>query len=149
MSDISLETQVQILKKEVEDIKDIHVRLDNAIEKIADVSNSLHTMIADHEEKLIRQEDALDDQEKKLQDNIMELHSRVTNNAKEVRELLTDSERRMIDAMKEHNRAETAEFQKLRDELSSRVGILEKWRWIIIGGSIVIGFIIQKLPIWS
>lgn len=149
MSDLSLETQVQILKKEVEDMKDIHIRLDNAIEKIADVSNSLHTMIAVHEEKLIRQEDALDDHEKKLQENIMELHSRVTNNAKEVRELLTDSERRMIDAMREHNRAETAEFQKLRDELTSRVGILEKWRWIIIGGSIVIGFIIQKLPIWS
>lgn len=149
MSDLSLETQVQILKKEVEDMKDIHIRLDNAIEKIADVSNSLHTMIAVHEEKLIRQEDALDDHEKKLQENIMELHSRVTNNAKEVRELLTDSERRMIDAMREHNRAETAEFQKLRDELTSRVGILEKWRWIIIGGSIVVGFIIQKLPIWS
>jgi len=29
------------------------------------------------------------------------------------------------------------------------VGILEKWRWLIIGGSIVIGFILQKMPIWG
>jgi gas vesicle protein len=147
--DLSLETQVQILKKEVEDMKDIHIRLDNAIEKIADVSNSLHTMIAVHEEKLIRQEETVSEQEKEIKSDIMELHSRITSNAKEVRDLLTDSERRMIDAMKEHNRAETAEFQKLRDDLTNRVGILEKWRWVLIGGSIVVGFIIQKLPIWS
>jgi hypothetical protein len=45
--------------------------------------------------------------------------------------------------MKDHNRSETEEFQKLRAELQSRVGVLEKWRYLIIGGSIVIGFIIQ------
>ena len=39
--------------------------------------------------------------------------------------------------------------KKIRNELSDRVGILEKWRWVIIGGSIVAGFIITKLPIWS
>ena len=37
------------------------------------------------------------------------------------------------------------ELQKIRNELSDRVGILEKWRWVIIGGSIVVGFIITKL----
>jgi len=39
------------------------------------------------------------------------------------------------------------EIQKIRDELSTRVGVLEKWRWIIIGGSIIIGFIAQKIMI--
>ena len=33
-------------------MKEIHVRLDTAIEKIADVSSSLHTIMAVHEEKL-------------------------------------------------------------------------------------------------
>ena len=121
----------------------IHSRLDTAIEKIADVSQSLHTIMAVHEEKLMRQEEALDDQEKKLQENIMELHSRITTNAKEQTQLMGEMERRMIQAMKDHNRTETEEFQKLRAELQSRVGVLEKWRYLIIGGSIVIGFIIQ------
>ena len=39
------------------------------------------------------------------------------------------------------------EIQKIRDELSTRVGVLERWRWIIIGGSIIAGFIIQKYMI--
>ena len=35
--------------------------------------------------------------------------------------------------------------QDLRSDLNSRVGVLEKWKWVIIGGSIVAGFILQKL----
>src|SRR6056300_839698 len=139
----ALETEVELLKKEVRDMGKIHSRLDTAIEKIADVSQSLHTIMAVHEEKLMRQEEALDDQEKKLQENIMELHSRITTNAKEQTQQMGEMERRMIAAMKDHNRTETEEFQKLRAELQSRVGVLEKWRYLIIGGSIVIGFIIQ------
>lgn len=139
----NIETEVELLKKEVSDMSKLHIRLDKAIEKIADVSTSLHTIMAVHEEKLIRQEEALENQEKKLQDNIMELHSRITSNAKEQTHLMGEMERRLVDAMKEHNRAETAEFAELKKELQSRVGVLEKWRYLIIGGSIVIGFIIQ------
>ena len=144
----TIETEVELLKREVSEMKEIHLRLDSAIEKIADVSSSLHTIMAVHEEKLLRQEDALDEQEKKLTDNIMELHSRITKNAEATTQQMSEMERRMLDAMREHNRAESAEFQKLRHELQSRVGVLEKWRHLIIGGAIVVGFIIQRLPIW-
>jgi predicted nucleic acid-binding Zn-ribbon protein len=145
----TLETEVELLKKEVSDMSKLHIRLDKAIEKIADVSTSLHTIMAVHEEKLIRQEEALDEQEKKLQDNIMELHSRITSNAKEQTQLMGEMERRLVDAMKEHNRTESQEFQSLRNELQNRVGVLEKWRHLIIGGAIVVGFILQRLPIWG
>jgi len=139
----ALETEVELLKREVHEMKEIHIRLDNAIEKIADVSQSLHTIMAVHEEKLMRQDEALESQDTKLQANIMELHSRITSNAKEQTQALNEMERRLVDAMKEHNRTESAEFQRLRNDLQSRVGVLEKWRYLIIGGSIVIGFIIQ------
>ena len=126
-------------------MKGIHVRLDSAIEKIAEVSSSLHTIMAVHEEKIIRQEEALDEQEKKLSTNIMELHSRVTSNAKETHQAMGEMERRLVDAMNEHNKRETEQFQNLREELSSRVGILEKWRYLIIGGSIVVGFALTEI----
>lgn len=141
----TLETEVELLKREVSEMKEIHLRLDSAIEKIADVSQSLHTIMAVHEEKLIRQEENLDEQEKKLDANIMELHSRITKNAESQTQQMSEMERRMIQAMKDHNKAETEEFQKLRHELQSRVGVLEKWRHLIIGGAIVIGFILQKI----
>ena len=140
----SLDTEVELLKREVADMKQIHVRLDSAIEKIADVSSSLHKIMAVHEEKLIRQEEQLEDQEKEFRDTVQELHSRITTNAKETSTQMGEMERRLHDAMDEHNKKETEQFLKLREELQTRVGILEKWRHLIIGGAIVIGFILQK-----
>ena len=51
-----LETEVKLLKKELQDQAKIHDRLDIAIEKLTDVSNSIHRMLAVHEEKITRQE---------------------------------------------------------------------------------------------
>ena len=133
-----VETEIELLKREVSDMKQIHVRLDTAIEKIADVSSSLHTIMAVHEEKLMRQEEALDGQEKQFRENINELHSRISNNAEKSTKHMNDMEKRISE-----------ELQKIREELSDRVGILEKWRWLIIGGSIVVGFALQKMPIWG
>ena len=72
MTSVNVETEIELLKREVSDMKQIHVRLDTAIEKIADVSSSLHTVIAVHEEKLARQEETLDEYEKHFRDNIQD-----------------------------------------------------------------------------
>ena len=66
-----------------------------------------------------------------------------------MRQYISDTETRLREVMDEHNRRESEEFRKLAEQISKRVGLLEKWRWIIIGGSIVAGFAIQKLPIWG
>ena len=79
-----LETEVKLLKKELEDQRKIHDRLDVAIEKLTDVSNSIHRMLAVHEEKLTRQEEALESRRVEISSQISELHSRVTTNTKEI-----------------------------------------------------------------
>ena len=130
----TVETEIELLKREVSDMKQIHVRLDTAIEKIADVSSSLHTIMAVHEEKLVKQEEALTQQEEEFKSNIELIHTRITTKAKETTQHMQDMERRLQD-----------EFIKLRQDLNSRVGVLEKWRWLIIGGAIVVGFITQTI----
>ena len=69
---------------------------------------------------------------------IDELHSRITTNTKEIMNAATQQH-------KEH----TDDIQKLRNDLTTRVGVLEKWRWLIIGGSIVVGFLLHKFMIVS
>ena len=138
MAMTDLELDVELLKKEVDDMKVIHGRLDTAITKITDVSNCINRMLAVHEERLSQQEESQHRAEQEFTADIKELHSRITSNTKEI--MTTASEQH-----KEHTEA----IQRLRDDLQNRVGVLEKWRWIIIGGSIVLGFLIQKLPIWS
>ncbi len=135
-----LETEVKLLKKELEDQAKIHDRLDVAIEKLTDVSNSIHRMLAVHEEKLTRQEEAIFDAEQTIEtrrsellDKINELHSRITTNTKEI----------MTAAAQQHAE-QNKEIQKIKEELVARVGVLEKWRHVLIGGSIVIGFLLHK-----
>ena len=138
-----LETKVKLLEKEIRDQAKIHDRLDVAIEKLTDVSNSIHRMLAVHEEKIARQEEAIFEAEQKIEERrsellvkIDELHSRITTNTKEIMSTATEQHRQQCD-----------EVRRIREELSQRVGILEKWRWIIIGGSIIIGFIAKKFMI--
>ena len=138
MPENDLSTEVELLKREVGNMNVIHGRLDTAIEKLTEVSNCINRMLAVHEERLSQQESTQHNAEQEFTADIKELHSRITSNAKEIMGAATLQH-------KEH----TVAIQKLREDLQNRVGVLEKWRWIIIGGSIVFGFVIQKLPIWS
>jgi CRISPR/Cas system CMR subunit Cmr4 (Cas7 group RAMP superfamily) len=141
----TLDTEVELLKREVADMKMIHVRLDSAIEKIADVSTSLHTIMAVHEEKLIRQEESLGEQEREFKTTVLELHSRITSNSKESSLQMGEMERRLHIAMEEHQKKETEQFNALQNEITNRIGVLEKWRYLIIGGSIVVGFALTEI----
>ena len=133
-----LETEVKLLKKELEDQRKIHDRLDIAIEKLTDVSNSIHRMLAVHEEKLTRQEEALESRRIEISSQISELHSRVTTNTKEI----------MASATKQHDN-QNKEIQKIREDLNKRIGVLEKWRHVLVGCSIVAGFILHKFMDFS
>ena len=53
------ETEVELLKSKVSDMEKLHVRLDDAIGKISEVSNCINRMLAVHEEKLANQEEAV------------------------------------------------------------------------------------------
>ena len=57
----NLGTAIEFLKRDVSEMKQIHVRLDRAITKITDVSSSIHIMLAVHEEKIERQDEILSD----------------------------------------------------------------------------------------
>ena len=56
-----LETEVELLKSKVSDMEKLHVRLDDAIGKISEVSNCINRMLllVVHEEKLSQQEEAV------------------------------------------------------------------------------------------
>ena len=137
---VELETKVKLLEKEIHDRKGVFQRLDIAIEKLTDVSNCINRMLAVHEEKIARQEEAIFDAEGLIETRRIELtvkiddlHSRITTNTKEIMTAATQQH-------KEH----TDDIQKLRNDLTTRVGVLEKWRHVLIGGSIILGFIAQK-----
>ena len=135
------ETDIELLKSKVSDMEKLHVRLDDAIGKISEVSNCINRMLAVHEEKLANQEEAvfaaeelIEQRRTEFSNDIKELHSRITTNTKEIMSIATSQH-------KEHSEA----IAKLHTDINKRVGVLEKWRHVLIGGSIVIGFILHSM----
>ena len=141
MSDLeNLKTEIALLKKDAKTGELIHSRLEIAIDKLSEIVISCKQMLAQQEQKLTRAEQTDDDifitlesRRKEWDNDLKELHSRITTNSRELREFQIQSENKMLD-----------EIRMVRTQLSERVGVLEKWRWVIIGGSIIIGLMMSN-----
>jgi|TARA_B100001113_G_scaffold5128_1_gene4352 chromosome segregation ATPase len=121
------EVEIAKLKKDIEQVNTIHSRLDTAIDKLTDVSTSIKSMLAVHSEKISRQEQVDEIIFEKLKERAGEIdkvHTELTNELNQV-------EKRLL-----------LEIKAIRVDIGSRVGMLEKYRWIILGGAIVIGWIV-------
>ena len=140
MSLEELKTQVALLEKDAESGALIHQRLEIAIEKLTDITVSLNGMLVQQETKLAKAEETdndifitLESRRKEWDNDLKELHSRITTNSRELREHQVISENKMLN-----------ELRNIRNQLDNRVAVLEKWRWIIVGGSIIIGLMISN-----
>ena len=141
MSDIeNLKTEIALLKKDAKTGELIHQRLEIAIDKLSEIVISCKQMLAQQEQKLQKAEQTDDDifvtlesRRKEWDTDLKELHSRITTNSRELRESQYHLEAKLLN-----------EIRMVRTQLSERVGVLVKWRWLIIGGSIIIGLLISN-----
>ena len=121
-----LKVHIAGLKKDVENVNVLNSRLDTAIEKLTDVSTSIKSMLAVHEEKISRQEQ-IDDV---IFGKLKERQSEIENVHRELSAEIQQSEKRLL-----------IEIKQLKLDIGGRIGILEKYRWLILGGAIVIGWV--------
>jgi len=123
-----LKVQIEGLKKDVENVANLNTRLDLAIEKLTDVSTSIKQMLAVHEEKISRQEQIDEIIFEKLKERAGEIDLVHRELSKEI----AGVEKRLL-----------IEIKQLKLDIGGRVGILEKYKWLVLGGAIVIGWIIS------
>ena len=135
-----INTKLALLEKDAKTGEQIHQRLETAIQKLTEVSIACKQMLAQQEQKLSKAEQTDDDifitlesRRKEWDNDLKELHSRITTNTRELREFQIQSENNML-----------GELRAMRQQLSERVGVLEKWRWLIIGGAIIIGLMMSN-----
>ena len=141
MSDIeNLKTEIALLKKDAKTGELIHQRLEIAIDKLSEIVISCKQMLAQQEQKLQKAEQTDDDifvtlesRRKEWDTDLKELHSMITTNTRELRDNQYHLETKLLN-----------EIRMVRTQLSERVGVLEKWRWLIIGGSIIVGLLISN-----
>ena len=124
-----IKIDIESLRKDIENVNTINGRIDTAIDKLTDVSTSIKSMLAVHEEKITRQEKIDEIIFEKLKDRADE----ISDVYRELKKDVEMSEKRLL-----------IEIKSLKNDIGARVGVLEKYRWIIIGGAIVIGWILSK-----
>ena len=126
---IDLRVEIEGIKKDLENVSSINVRLDTAIEKLTDVSTCIKSMLAVHEVKIDRQEKTDEIIFEKIKDRADEIDSVYRELQREINQV----ERRLL-----------IEIKALRNDIGSRVGMLEKLKWILFGAAIVLVIIITK-----
>jgi len=131
-----IKVDIESLRKDIENVNTIHGRLDTAIDKLTDVSTSIKSMLAVHEEKIQRQEKIDEVIFEKLKDRADE----ISDVYRELKKDVEMSEKRLL-----------IEIKSLKNDIGARVGVLERYKWLILGGAIVIGWVLSKnfIPIMT
>ena len=124
-----IRVELATLKQEIENSKDIQGRLDTAIDKLTDVSTSIKSMLAVHEEKIQRSEQT----DEVIFTKLRERQNEIDSGYRDLQREMDQVEKRLLN-----------EIRSLRNDIGSRVGVLEKYRWIILGGFLAIGWILSK-----
>ena len=124
-----LKVQMEGLKKDIESVTNLNTRLDLAIEKLTDVSTSIKQMLAVHEEKISRQEQIDEIIFEKLKERAGEIDTVHRELSKEIQQV----EKKLL-----------LEIRQMKLDIGGRVGILEKYKWLVLGGAIVIGWIVSS-----
>lgn len=144
----TLETKVAILENDLKQVQVVFGRLDMAIEKIGDVSNSINKMLAVHDTKLEAQETVNEDiyqslevhrQETKASN--AELHSRITTTTRELETKIQNTEDKLLSAIIDLKKS----IEKEEEKSKERIDKLEKAKYLFVGGGIVVGAIVTKI----
>jgi septal ring factor EnvC (AmiA/AmiB activator) len=129
------------LQSDIENMGKIFSRLDLAIEKIGDLSNTIIKMLAVHDQRL-------DDQVKVNEDLYNAVHQTQQDLNKDQREIsqLLNSIQNNLNLVTGtfEGRVATLVEEKTR-EIHDRISKLERWRWMMGGAGVVVGAILGWL----
>ena len=95
--------------------------------------------------KVEAQVESLKDDVAELKVDVKEVHSRITTGNREIMDKLDEK----IDALAKSDREQHEALKKSMDNVRERVDVLEKWRWMIVGGAIVLGYVIGHMGLFS
>ena len=128
---VELKVDVEVLKNQILTITQLCGKMDSVIEKLVDNHDRMVNQIYTDMEK--RKADTNND--------IKELHSRITTISREVADKVELTERRIMDEIKSL-REDIAEHNKKEDDDLKKI---LQWKWMVAGGMVVLAWLISNL----
>ena len=81
--------------------------------------------------------------EQKIDSNYATLHHRISDLRDDLRNDIDTKHEKIIDKLDSQTKASTEQHKAIAEKISS----IEKWRYMMVGGSIVIGYIIAHIKL--
>ena len=140
-----LTDNVSYLQRDMAKVGMLVDRLDTTIDKLADISNNVSSLLAVHETKLSANEiiskqtvELVEKRRVETDDKIQTIHSRISSGEKVLSEKIDVQYDEIMRELKEMRIESTTQHNKL----SGRITTMEKWMWAVVGGSGVVGGLI-------
>lgn len=158
---IDVETELALLQRDITNFSTLFTKLDTSVEKMTEVSNNINRLLSIHEQRI----QSLSEQDRMLELKLEKNNSNFTKEIKEIQSELRDLNKDITSMLKDHEEGIKNELTKIADafakqqkehnedigkkftDVNERLTAIEKWKWTIIGGALIIGWIISKVPI--
>lgn len=146
--DTKTETRIAILEKDFSNVSGLFGRLDNALERLTDISNSIRQLLAVHDARLDHQEKMdekllhMIEERRNITDKQYEsLHKRIGEVKDELEQEIDDRNEKLEGMIKELKDSQDEHHKVMVEKVSS----IERWKWAIVGGAVAIGFLIAEM----
>jgi DNA repair exonuclease SbcCD ATPase subunit len=144
----NVDTDIQLIKKDVILMSDIFKKFETTIEKLEELTTSMTKILSLHEQKLEYQEkkDAeldrlIETRRTELMSEVKELHSRITTVNRELTTQIESTEHKIteeIKSLKKYIEDENTKSEKILSQI-------QRWRWMILGGSAAVVWLISSV----
>jgi chromosome segregation ATPase len=138
-----VELKVGLLAKDVEQTDRLCEKLSESITKIQELNVNIMQMITLHEQRHEQHEKA----EQDLKDDIKELHSRITTVNREIHERIDEVERHISNRIDELRSDLIKHAKNDPTKLSNALAEIDKYKWMILGGAIAVGWLIGNVDL--
>jgi len=102
--------------------------------------------------KLEAQVEAIKEDVTEVKYDIKEIHSRITTSNREIVDKIDDMQTRLEHKMQANAQISQDQHAEIKkdvvedlEKMNNRVSALEQWKWYVIGGAAVLGFILGHL----
>jgi len=112
-------------------------RIDIALEKLTEISSELKSMLAVHEQRLNQQEKQTDE----IHDTLEKRRDEVDIKLKDVYDTMRDQDNNIIDCLNQLRKESTDQHKSLNE----KIGKLEKFIWVAIGGGMVLVWLLSNV----
>lgn len=132
MANELMETTVAVLQSVV-------YKIDNTVAEVARSSSEITRLLVVHDSRIGN----LETGSKDTITDVKELYKKMSDNTKQIIDKIELTENKLEEKLREH--ANVAEEHY--DLINKRITALESWRWIMVGGVIVITYLLNNLDI--